>query len=346
MSATPAGTVHFVVPSGIDDPARVSGGNVYDRRLSEGLSAAGWDVRRRQVETGSAEEARAAFTAVPDGGPVLIDGLVAGRVPEELESSAPRLRVVVLAHMVSASFPGADRRAIEDECRALRAARKVIVTSPWTRSELVNRGLVPPERIVVAAPGADAAPPAEGTRDGRALLCVGVVSAHKGHDILVEALGALHAPPTWRCTIVGSTAADPAFVERITSRAVELGVADRITMTGALADDDLNAAYRAADLLVAPSRAESYGMAIADALARGIPVIASNVGGIPLTVSPGRAAILVPPEPQALSRALERWMLDPALRRTLKAEAVRSRTSLPRWRETVDRVAEALVSAR
>ena len=96
-------------------------------------------------------------------------------------------------------------------------------------------------------------------------------------------------------------------------------------MTGALADDDLDAAYRAADLLVAPSRTESYGMAIADALARGIPVVASNVGGIPLTVSPDRAAILVPPEPQALSRVLDRWMLDPALRRRLTAEAVRGR---------------------
>ena len=341
----PTGTVHFVVPAGIDDPALVSGGNVYDRRLSEGLSATGWDVRRCEVDLGSPEEVRAVLTAVPDGGLVLIDGLVAGRVPDELESSATRLRLVVLAHMVSASFPGADPGAVEDECRALRAARKVIVTSPWTRSELVNRGLVPPERIVVAAPGVDAAAPAEGTRDGGALLCVGVVSGHKGQDILVEALGALHAPPTWRCTIVGSTTADPAFVEQITARAVDLGVADRITMTGALADD-LDAAYRAADLLVAPSRTESYGMAIADALARGIPVIASNVGGIPLTVSPGRAAILVPPEPQALSRALERWMLDPALRRRLTAEAVRGRASIPRWNDTVDGVAQALVSVR
>jgi glycosyltransferase involved in cell wall biosynthesis len=96
--------------------------------------------------------------------------------------------------------------------------------------------------------------------------------------MLIEALAALRAPPTWRCTIVGSSAADPAFVQQITARAVDLGVADRITMTGALADDDLDAAYQAADLLVAPSRSESYGMAIVDALARGIPVIASNVG--------------------------------------------------------------------
>ncbi len=346
MSAMPTGTVHFVVPAGIDDPLLVSGGNVYDRRLTEGLSATGWDARRREIEAGSAESARAAFSAVPDDGLVLIDGLVAGRVPDELEREASRLRLVVLAHMVSASFPSADPRTIQDECRALRAARQVIVTSPWTRSELVNRGLVLPERIVVAAPGADAAAPAQGTRDGRALLCVGVVSAHKGQDILIEALGALRAPPTWRCAIVGSSAADPAFVEQITARAVDLGVADRITMTGALPDDDLEAAYQAADLLVAPSRAESYGMAIADALARAIPVIASDVGGIPLTVSPDRAAILVPPDSHALSKALDRWMLDPALRRRLKADAVRGRADLPRWSDTVDRVAEALVRVR
>jgi len=342
----PTGTVHFVVPVGIDDPALVSGGNVYDRRLTEGLSATGWDVRRCEVDLGSPEEVRAVLTAVPDGGLVLIDGLVAGRVPDELESSATRLRLVVLAHMVSASFPGADPRAVEDESRAFRAARHVIVTSPWTRSELMSRRLIAPERIVVATPGADVAAPAEGTRDGGAVLCVGVVSAHKGQDILIEALGALRAPPTWRCTIVGSTDADPGFVEHLEARAADLGVADRITMTGALAEDDLDAAYRAADLLVAPSRAESYGMAIADALARGIPVVASDVGGIPLAVSPGRAAILVPPEPQALSRALDRWMLDPALRRRLTAEAVRGRASVPRWSDTVDRVAEALVSVR
>ena len=117
----------------------MSGGNVFDRRLSEGLSLAGWDVRACEVEVGSADEVRAVLAAVPDGGLVLIDGLVAGRVPGELESSATRLRLVVLAHMVSASFPAADPRAIEDECRALRAARHVIVTSAGNR---LQQGIV------------------------------------------------------------------------------------------------------------------------------------------------------------------------------------------------------------
>lgn len=344
MNATPAGTVHFLVPAGIDDPARVSGGNVFDRRLSTGLSAAGWGVRL--IEAGSAEGTAAVLADVPDGGIVLVDGLVAGRAPAAIEGGAARLRIVVLAHMVSAAFPGADPQVIDGEHRALSAAAAVIVTSPWTRSELVGRELIPLERITVAIPGADRAEAGAGTRGGRSLLCVGVVAAHKGQDMLIEALAGLRARPTWRCTIVGSSAIDPAFAKRLAARAEDLGMADRITMTGVLGEGDLDAAYRAADLLVAPSRTESYGMAIADALGRGIPVVASRVGGIPSTVAPGRSAVLVPPEPWALSRALDRWMTDPALRRRLKGEALRGRHNLPRWSDTVARVAESLAGLR
>lgn len=344
MNATPAGTVHFLVPEGIDDPARVSGGNVFDRRLSAGLSAAGWGVRL--IAAGSDEGTAAALADVPDGGVVVVDGLVAGRAPAAIEGSAARLRIVVLAHMVSSAFLGADPQVIDGEHRALCAAAAVIVTSPWTRSELVGRELIPLERITVATPGADRAEAGAGTRGGGALLCVGVVAAHKGQDILIDALAGLRARQSWRCTIVGSSAIDPAFAGRLAARAEDLGIADRITMTGVLGERDLDAAYRAADLLVAPSRTESYGMAIADALGRGIPVVASRVGGIPSTVAPGRSTVLVPPEPWALSRALDRWMTDPALRGRLKDEALRGRSDLPRWSDTVARVAEVLRGLR
>ncbi len=88
-------------------------------------------------------------------------------------------------------------------------------------------------------------------------------------------------------------------------------------------------------------------MAIADALRRGIPVIASSVGGIPQTVAPSRAAILVPPgEPRALGAALHQWMADPALRSRLSDEARRGRSRLPRWDESVARIAATLAGVR
>jgi glycosyltransferase involved in cell wall biosynthesis len=88
-------------------------------------------------------------------------------------------------------------------------------------------------------------------------------------------------------------------------------------------------------------------MAIADALRRGLPVVASSVGGIPQTVAPSPAAVLVPPgEPEELGDVLRRWMVDPGLRARLTEDARSARSRLPRWSGTVDRVARTLVSVR
>ena len=340
------GVVQFLVPEGIDDPERVSGGNIFDRHIREGLAGIGWEVRLTEVETDAATPAAAVLSSLPDGALVLIDGLVATDAPEAVESAARRLRIVVLAHMVSAAFPDADPRGIDAERRALQAAHRVIATSEWTKRELVKRGLASADRIDVATPGADAAAVSPGTPSGRALLCVGVVAPHKGQDTLVEALAALAAQPEWTCTIAGSLAARPDFADHLRARARAAGVADRITMAGVLGRDDLDDAYRRADLLVAPSRAESYGMAIGEALRRGIPIVASSVGGVPQTVSPAAAVLVPPDQPAALRQALEYWMIDPGLRARLKAGAQRAGARLPQWSDTVARIGASLEEAR
>ena len=121
--------------------------------------------------------------------------------------------------------------------------------------------------------------------DGCAFLCVGIVAPHKGQDMLIEALAALSTDETWTCTIAGSLDTCPDYADRVAARADAAGIGDRVTMTGVLNRDELDRAYQRADLLVAPSRTESYGMAIADALRRGIPVMVSRTGGIPQTVA-------------------------------------------------------------
>lgn len=331
----------FVVPEGIDDPARVSGGNVFDARVAEGLRRLGWDVR--WVVAGSDAASRAALGRVPTGGLVLVDGLVARGAVAALAAAAGRLRPAVLVHMVTAAFDDADPAELENERRMLASVDLVVATSAWTRDELVSRALVAPDRVVVATPGSDAAPLSIGTATGGSLLCVGVVAPHKGQDLLVDALAALG--PGWTCTIAGSVAADPGFVRRIAAHAAEAGLAERITWAGVLHGRALEALYARADLLVAPSRTESYGMAVGDALRRGIPVVATRVGGIPEAIQPGRAAILVSPDrPAALGDALRRWMADPALRAELTA---RARDEGPRrrgWIETAGAVDRALRS--
>jgi len=331
--------VVFVVPEGVDDPARVSGGNVYDRRVRDGLRALGWGV---EVVATGASGAGEALAAVPDGGLALVDGLVAGWAAAAVEAASRRARVVVLAHMVSSAFADAEPATVAAEERALRAAHRVIATSGWTAGELVRRGVADAGRVAVAIPGSDDRPASIGPVGYRALLCLGVVAPHKGQDVLLAALGRL-ADADWSLTIAGSTATDPAFAARVAAAAAPFG--RRVRMAGVLDGAELDRVYHGAGVLVAPSRVEGFGMAIADARRRGMPVIAAAAGGIPEAVAGGGAVLVRPGDAGALADALQRWMTDPALRARLRLGALRARSRAPRWSDTVARVAEVLVSA-
>ena len=297
--------IHLVAPPWLDDPGRPSGGNVYDRRVADALGA----------------EVHTTTNTVPRGATVLVDGLLASPA---LLAEVNRLRVVVLVHMPSGE---------PWEGRVLRAAAAVVTTSRWTRDHLVaTHGL---ERVFVAEPGVDAAAVAPGSPDGHALLSVGAVTALKGYDVLAAAL-ALLDDLSWDCRGVGSTALEPGLAGRV-GRSVRL--------TGPMTRAELDATYAEADLLVLASRAETYGMVLTEALAHGVPVVATDVGGVPEAV--GGGGVLVPPgDPAALAAALRRWLTDPAHRAALRAAARDRRTSLAGWDRTAGLVAEALEAAR
>jgi glycosyltransferase involved in cell wall biosynthesis len=311
--------VHFIVPEGIDDPARPSGGNTYDCRVRDGLAALGWAVHVHGLS---------ALERIPDGAVVLIDGLIASPAPHVLVPHAHRLRQVVLMHM-----PIGDAR----ERAVLDAATAVITTSDWTRRRLGELyGLA--DRVHVAEPGVDAARLAPGTATGEALLCVAALTPGKGHDVLLDAL-ATATDLSWRCTCVGSLVRDPEWAAAVLRRA-----GDRIRFRGPLTGADLDDAYAAADLLVLPSRAETYGMVITEALARGVPVLAADVGGV--TEALGHGGLLVPPgDPPALGAALRSWLGDADLRARLRRAARERRATLRPWAATTEVVAGALTSA-
>ena len=251
--------------------------------------------------------------------------------------------------MVASALPGVqdDARTAEREREALHAARGVITTSEWTRSELIIRAGAEPDRITVARPGTDAAPAATGSASGGNLLCVGAVTPHKGQDVLVQALAGMTDLPDWRCSIVGSLDADPDFAIRTAAAIRSAALTDRVALTGVLTGRRLEDAYRAADLVVAPSRAESYGMVVAEALARGIPVVAARVGGVPEAIAGNTAGILIPSnDPGALRAVLRRWREDPGWRAALKADAVHSRTVTRAWDESAGIVAAVLSDVR
>jgi glycosyltransferase involved in cell wall biosynthesis len=333
-----------VVPDDVDDPARPSGGNTYDRRVCRGLAALGWAVHEHPLPGAwprPDEAARAALacalSGIRDGALVLIDGLIASAAPEVLVPEARRLRLVVLMHM-----PLGDA----DEREVLTAAAAVVTTSEWSRRRLAELHGLPPDRVHVAEPGVDAARLAPGTAAGGSLLCVAAVTPGKGHDVL---LGGLATVPdlTWRCACVGSLDRAPGFADRVRRRSWEGALHDRVGFLGARTGAELDRAYAAADLLVLASHAESYGMVVTEALARGLPVLATDVGGVTEALGHGhdgtRPGLLVPPgDPAALGAALRSWLGDAELRARLRRAAGERRAALRPWADTTSAVARVL----
>ncbi|TDC47517.1 glycosyltransferase [Actinomadura sp. KC345] len=348
--------IWFVVPGDIDDTDVPSGGNHYDRRLSEGLAASGRTVRELAAPGAWPRPDRAARTglarslaALPDEAVVLLDGLVACGVPEVVVPEAGRLRLAVLVHLPLADEPGqVDLNA--GERAVLEAAGAVVATSPWARDHLIAHHGLEPSRVHAVAPGTDPASLASGTDGATRLLSVASVTPRKGHDILVEALaGVAHLP--WHCEIVGPLRRDPEYVTRLHRLIGRHGLGDRVHLEGPLVGKRLDDAYAGADLLVLASRAETYGMVVTEALARGIPVLATSVDGVPDTLGwdpsgtvPG---LLVPPDdPAALGGALRRWLVEADLRSRLRAAARLRRGMLPGWDDTARRTALVLSRLR
>jgi glycosyltransferase involved in cell wall biosynthesis len=345
--------VHVVVPAGFDDPGQPTGGNIYDLRVCAGLAAAGWDVLVATAAAwpgpASGSDLARVVSAVPDGETVLIDGLIASPAAAQLLPHAGRVRMTVLLHMPLATAAGTchDAGAERSERSVLRAAAGVVVTSEWTRRQVLTRYRIPARRVHVARPGADRVAAAARPVRGH-LLCVGVLSHHKGQDLLVDALAAL-ADRDWHCVLAGSLDRDPDFVERLRTRITRLGYGHRVRLSGVLTGAALSHAYTTADLLVAPSRSETYGMTVTEALAHGVPVIATAVGGLPeaLGSTPdgtGPGQLIPPGDPAALTAALGDWLGDEGHRQRLQAAVRQRQLTLRGWEQTTQRIADALTA--
>jgi glycosyltransferase involved in cell wall biosynthesis len=157
----------------------------------------------------------------------------------------------------------------------------------------------------------------------------------KGYDVLIEALSRL-TDLDWQLVIAGDCTRDRETAGALATRLVVLRLGARITMTGAVSEEELAALYRDADLFVLASRHEGYGMAFAEAIAHGLPVIGTKAGAIPDTVPAGTGILVPPDDVAALAAALRAMIGDAALRERCAAAARCVAALLPTWEATAE----------
>ena len=260
--------------------------------------------------------------------PLVIDGLALGVLPDAARQIRERNPLLALVHhplALETGLAAAESEAFfKSERAALEAVRGVVVTSPSTGTLLSDDYDVPPEIITVACPGTDRGEMAPGSNDGIVrLLSVGSVVPRKGFDVLIEALSALTNLP-WRLTIAGDRTRDAKAAAELDADLARYGLAGRVDLLGAVAPESLAALYTKADLFVLASRFEGYGMAYAEALAHGLPVVGTTAGAIPDTVPPNAGVLVEPNDVKALTRTLRmlienrkerEWLADGRARR-------------------------------
>ncbi|MGX7707391.1 glycosyltransferase family 4 protein [Methylobacterium sp. Gmos1] len=336
----------LAVPGDLSAP---TGGYAYARQLLAHLPAEGVSVTHLALPGGFPDptpddlaRTAALLAQVPADAALLVDGLAYGALPPDLIRAAGRPVAVLVHHPLGYETGLSPERAaslVAGERAALALAARVVATSRYTAGLLAAEFGVAPERIAVAEPGT---PPAARVAPRKGphvrLLAVGTVSPRKGYDVLVRALATL-TDLDWSLTIVGSLDRAPDCAAALREQIAAAGLRDRITLAGAVTPETLDRLTGEADLAVSASLFEGYGMALAEALARGLPLVATSGGAAAETVPAGAGLPVPPGDAPALAAALRALVADPARRAAAAAASWAAGRRLPDWPDTAAAVA-------
>ena len=345
----------FAIPG---DLITATGGYIYDRHIIEGLRTKGWDVQVLGLGEGfpypdvqTRHKACESLLSLEADVPLVIDGLAFGVLPEVAAQLQQRHPLIALVHHPLAFETGLSAEQSthfkDTERRALVHATRVVVTSPATLKDVVEHFAVPRDTITSILPGTDrvlkiSKPTAQGPLQ---LLSVGSVVKRKGFDVLLAALAQLIDLP-WQLTIAGDLTRDDQAVAQLHLDLDRFDLLKRVRVLGAVESAQLQQLYAQADVFVLASHFEGYGMAYAEALAQGLPVIGTTAGAIPDTVPVTAGLLAEPGDVDSLQQALRKIIQDQTLRQSLAQGALLAAERQPSWADSAALFDEAVERAR
>ena len=347
--------ITLIVPAPFDT---ISGGYEYDRRMVAGLRAAGHAVEIAELsgsfpltDARAVAAARVAWADLPPDTHAVIDGLALPAFAGLGDAIAARPRTAGLIHHATSLETGlaeTDRNDLGNiERHLFQRLGRLIANSETTADSLSGEFGVPRDRIAIVNPGTDPAPRSTGSGGpGSAstachIVSIGTLIPRKGHDVLLRALARLF-DLDWHLTIAGSPTADPVHADGLAALAEELNITKHVTFAGETTGAALEALWNAADLFALATHYEGYGMVVAEALKRGLPV-AVTAGGAAGALVPVEGGIVCPPgDPDALSKAIRRLIFSADLRGDMAQIAWQAGARLPTWDAQSRLFAEAL----
>ncbi len=292
------------------------------------------------------EAARAMREADRPGTVFLIDGLAFGAMPAGLIASL-RSPIAALVHHplgLEEGLTSAEKtRLLSLEGQALALARAIIVPSRGTAHELNRLFAIPAAKLTIAEPGILRGERAMGSPQGEPLhiVCVGSLTPRKGFAVLIDALNALSGF-SWRATIAGSPDLSPETAAEVKRKIAAYGLAERVRLVGQLDERAVSALYSSGDIFALASYYEGYGMAFAEAMAHGLPIVASGDGAVANTVPSQAGIVCAPGDANAIANALRALLTDDSLRQAKAERAWQHGQTLPQWSETAAIIARAL----
>ena len=342
----------FAIPGDLRSP---TGGYAYDRRVMELLPDFGVSITHIALPSGfpnpganEIAETKRLLAARRNGATLIIDGLAFGAFSKPLLESLNG-RVIALVHhplFLETGLPHARKVALRtSEREALARADHIVVTSRATARILKEHLSVDRDKVTVAEPGTDPASRATGTGAPLQILAVGAVLPRKGYDLLVAALAPLK-DLDWRLTIAGALDRHPAAVETLQAALQEHDLGQRVTLAGKVVPATLDRFYESADLFVSASLFEGYGMVLAEAMARGLPIVTAAGGAAAETAGQAAALHVEAGNIPELTTALRRALVDKKLRNALADASWEAGRTLPTWHETARRMAAVILGLK